>query len=74
MLVGLPVSLSGTEEPQAAEVRDFVAKLSERVRVPVETWDERFTTEARPQTHARTVLRGLTRRGPPAAGLSEAQT
>ena len=45
VLVGLPVSLSGTEGPQAEEVRDFVARLSERVTVPVKTWDERFTTK-----------------------------
>ncbi len=53
VLVGLPVSLSGTEGPQAGEVRDFVAKLSERVRVPVQTWDERFTTKLAQSTPGR---------------------
>jgi putative Holliday junction resolvase len=53
VLVGLPVSLSGEEGPQAKEVRDFVAKLSERVKVPVRTWDERFTTKLAQSTPGR---------------------
>jgi putative Holliday junction resolvase len=53
VLVGLPVSLSGAEGPQAGEVRDFVARLSERVTVPVETWDERFTTKLAQSTPGR---------------------
>jgi putative holliday junction resolvase len=53
VLVGLPVSLSGTEGPQAGEVRDFVARLSERVTVPVRTWDERFTTKLAQSTPGR---------------------
>lgn len=53
VLVGLPVSLSGTEGPQATEVRDFVAMLSERVQVPVMTWDERFTTKLAQSTPGR---------------------
>lgn len=53
VLVGLPLSLSGTEGPQAAEVRDFVARLSERVPVPVMTWDERFTTKLAQSTPGR---------------------
>jgi putative Holliday junction resolvase len=53
VLVGLPVSLSGTEGPQATEVRDFVARLSERVQVPVMTWDERFTTKLAQSTPGR---------------------
>lgn len=53
VLVGLPLSLSGTEGPQATEVRDFVARLSERVPVPVMTWDERFTTKLAQSTPGR---------------------
>lgn len=53
VLVGLPLSLSGTEGPQATEVRDFVARLSERVPVPVMTWDERFTTRLAQSTPGR---------------------
>ena len=53
VLVGLPVSLSGEENRQAREVRDFVARLAERVNVPVRTWDERFTTKLAQTTPGR---------------------
>ena len=55
-MVGLPVSLSGEEGPQAAEARDFVERLAGAVDVPVETYDERFTTQLA-QSHAGPPLR-----------------
>jgi putative Holliday junction resolvase len=45
VVVGLPVSLDGTEGTQAAAARDFAAALAERLCVPVETYDERLTTK-----------------------------
>lgn len=42
--VGLPLSLDGTVGPAAKAVLDEVAELAERLAVPVETVDERFTT------------------------------
>jgi putative pre-16S rRNA nuclease len=44
VVVGLPVGLSGSEGEQAREVREFVQRLSSALPVPVETYDERFTT------------------------------
>ena len=44
VLVGLPLSLSGRDSQQTAETRAFAARLAERVHVPVELYDERFTT------------------------------
>ena len=44
IVVGLPVSLDGSEGAQAAEARGFAAEISELVDVPVETYDERLTT------------------------------
>lgn len=44
VVVGLPVSLDGSEGEQAAIVREFCEALSARLEVPVETWDERLTT------------------------------
>jgi putative holliday junction resolvase len=44
VVVGLPLSLSGEDSAQTAETRAFAARLGERVRVPVELYDERFTT------------------------------
>ncbi len=44
VLVGLPLSLTGADSAQTAETRDFAAVLQERLSVPVELYDERFTT------------------------------
>jgi putative holliday junction resolvase len=44
VVVGLPVSLSGAEGPQAAEARAFRDALAAIVDLPVETYDERLTT------------------------------
>lgn len=46
VVVGLPRSLDGSEGPQARKVRAFVDALKPAVKVPVVTWDERFTTVA----------------------------
>jgi putative Holliday junction resolvase len=44
VVVGLPLSLSGEEGPQAQLAREFRNQLAEIVSVPVETYDERLTT------------------------------
>jgi putative holliday junction resolvase len=44
VVVGLPLSLSGHDSSQTTENREFVAKLERAVSVPVELYDERFTT------------------------------
>jgi putative Holliday junction resolvase len=44
VVVGLPLSLSGTDSAQTAETRAFAQKLQGSVPVPVELYDERFTT------------------------------
>ncbi|MFD0559516.1 putative Holliday junction resolvase [Stackebrandtia endophytica] len=45
VIVGLPVTLSGTESFAAAEARDYADLLSRRVTpIPVELIDERLTT------------------------------
>jgi putative Holliday junction resolvase len=45
VVVGLPVSLSGGEGHQAEEARAFAEHLRRTVQVPVETYDERFTSK-----------------------------
>jgi putative Holliday junction resolvase len=45
VVVGLPISLSGDEGPQAAEARRFADRLRATLSVPVATYDERFTTK-----------------------------
>ena len=44
VVVGLPLSLSGGDSAQTAETRAFAGALAARVNVPVELYDERFTT------------------------------
>ena len=44
VVVGLPIGLSGSDTDQTREVRDFAAKLGERIAVPIDLYDERFTT------------------------------
>ena len=43
-MVGLPVHLSGKEGQKAAEARAFAAWLTQTTGLPVQFWDERFTT------------------------------
>jgi putative holliday junction resolvase len=44
VVVGLPVGLSGADTQQTMAARDFAQRLRERVPVPVDLYDERFTT------------------------------
>ena len=54
IVVGLPVSLSGEDSGQTALTRSFADELGDAVEVPVETWDERFTTRMAAQTRRET--------------------
>jgi len=44
LVLGLPISLNGSLGPQAQVVRDFGDQLAARLGLPVEYWDERFST------------------------------
>jgi putative Holliday junction resolvase len=44
VVVGLPLSLSGADSAQTTETRAFAARLHRLLDVPVELYDERFTT------------------------------
>lgn len=46
VVVGLPLSLSGGEGPAARRVLEEVPEIEQALGVPVETFDERFTTVA----------------------------
>lgn len=50
VVVGLPVSLSGFDSAQTAETRDFARALGARLGLPVELYDERFTTRLAERT------------------------
>ncbi len=44
VVVGLPLGLSGADTPQTGETRAFATRLHDAVGVPVDLYDERFTT------------------------------
>jgi len=44
VVVGLPLGLSGADTDQTREARAFADRLAGAVPVPVEMYDERFTT------------------------------
>ena len=54
VVVGLPLSLAGGDSTQTAETREFAAILSRELPVPVELYDERFTTRLAARTGGRT--------------------
>ena len=53
VVVGLPLTLRGEHGAQARETEAFVEGLRARLEVPVETYDERFTTTLAQQTAGR---------------------
>ena len=50
IVVGLPLTLRGKRGEQAVETERFVETLRRAVDVPVELFDERFTTDLAQQT------------------------
>ena len=55
VVVGLPLSLSGQDSAQTREARTFAETLGNALNLPVELYDERFTTalaQQRPGTSA----------------------
>jgi putative holliday junction resolvase len=53
VVVGLPLSLSGGDSAQTGETREFAARLGHAIPVPVELYDERFTTRLAQRTGGR---------------------
>ena len=50
VVVGLPLSLSGGDTAQTTETREFAQRLKDALPVPVELYDERFTTRLAERT------------------------
>jgi putative pre-16S rRNA nuclease len=44
VVVGLPLTMAGTDSDETRRVRELVARLSGRLGVPVTTWDERLSS------------------------------
>jgi putative holliday junction resolvase len=53
VVVGLPLSLSGADSDQTVESRAFAERLRSELPVPVELYDERFTTRLAERTGGR---------------------
>jgi putative Holliday junction resolvase len=53
VVVGLPLSLSGADSAQTAEARSFAERIALELGVPVELYDERFTTRLAEQAGGR---------------------
>jgi putative holliday junction resolvase len=53
VVVGLPLTLRGERGEQARATEAFIEDLGRAVTVPVESFDERFTTDLAEQTSAR---------------------
>jgi putative Holliday junction resolvase len=54
IVIGLPVSLDGAEGAQAGETRRFGSRLASVTGIPVEYYDERFTTRMASRTRRET--------------------
>jgi putative holliday junction resolvase len=56
VVVGLPVSLGGGDSAQTRETRQFADRLRAVLAVPVELYDERFTTSLAQQAGGNAAL------------------
>jgi putative holliday junction resolvase len=56
IVVGLPVSLSGADSAQTRETRQFADRLGRVTRLPIELYDERFTTSLAQQAGGEAAL------------------
>lgn len=63
VVVGLPLSLDGTEGPQAERVRTVAARLAGFLRVPIEFADERLSSQQASKALAEAGKRSRDRRG-----------
>lgn len=44
VVVGIPLTAEGEEGIQAAKVKDFSNRLAKRLNIPIDYWDESFST------------------------------
>jgi putative Holliday junction resolvase len=53
VVVGLPLTLAGGDSDQTRETRAFAEALERAIKLPVELYDERFTTQIAQRTGGR---------------------
>ena len=44
LVVGLPTRIDGSDSDTAVWIRDYIAEFSEQTDIPIEFWDESYTT------------------------------
>ncbi len=44
VIVGLPLSLDGSEGPQAQQTRRYAERLAAALTIPLQLWDERYSS------------------------------
>lgn len=74
IVIGLPISLSGKPSTRSERIRQFAAKLAKRLHLPVELFDERFSTVSAQHTYAEVYGKsgrrpGIEYRGPNSAPI-----
>ena len=46
LIIGMPISMDGTEGPRCQSTRQFAANVGQAVELPIGFWDERLSTVA----------------------------
>ena len=46
LVLGMPISMDGTEGPRCQSTRQFAANMLRRLDIPIAYWDERLSTAA----------------------------
>ena len=59
LVVGLPLTLDGAEQPASKQARRFAGKLQERYQLPVILTDERYSSQEAAQRFAQARAAGL---------------
>ncbi len=63
IVVGLPIHMDGRVGPEAQAARAFAETLGQEVGLPVETFDERWTTQEAERALRETGRRGKKKKG-----------
>jgi putative Holliday junction resolvase len=69
VVVGQPLSLNGSEGPQARRISRYAERLADQLTVPLVFWDERYTTMAAEEIMLQNRSKGRRRRARAEGGV-----